>query len=1106
MQNFTLGKKGISMLLFGLVLLTTSFSSFGQENCPTVSNTNPPPFCYLSIVADLDAQANGDGVRWHRTTTSNTSIPENELLKTGTYYAGNNSGNCTNRVLVNVIVDDIGAPTRMAGNIFAPCEYTSNVTSTVQDLISTVTGNAVEIYSNEINGSPLDPNTVLIEGNSYFAGQRNPDTNCPSSRLALQYDPILTLAPIGNSSQPFCPGATVAQLKAEGTSPDFQAIRWYSTPTSFPQLSASTPLIHGETYYASQISNRNNSNLPPCESIDRFEVTVTLEGATVIPGVQPPFCVDSNDPTTTPKVQDLVSPYGNPFFADANFTLLLVPSTILVDGEDYFTADQGPCIVTRVIVEFVEIPDAGNGIDETLCQTQVTEFIANPALALQYFSELIPADIDQSGDFDKGIAEFIAQITLNPIGIFESTYTLTNGDCTDSATIKIEVIASTPANAGGPVPLDFCSTAGVQNLFDSLGAGANPNGRFEGLENGMFDPSSATIGENEITFIVDGESGCVAGSDTATYTINVVQGPDAGQDGSIEVTRNDPPFNLFSELGGNPAIDGTWSPGNADGSFDPATGTSDNYTYTVTSGTCTDTAIVTVSIIIDDTCPIVAKTIQSFCRLIDDSTVPSGKRAPRIRDLTPLGTTWYDSKVETDPSPRNQPLIADHVYYAGNATGTCDNRTKVIVRILGEPSAGSNTTIPVCEDDIAFNIIPLINDHSEFGPADMGGTFNPPFASNSTIFDRSLDAEGEYTYTVDNGSCDIATSIITIEFNVSEAANAGIDFPLPFCITDEDLNLFDELADGVTMSGTFTLDGEVLTDGIFSPSTSGEGEFPIIYTVGEDLSCVAGADSATIIITVRGVSEAPVANSPQPFCLVDNKTVADLEASGDNIEWYEDEDLTTVAPATTPLENGDVYYAVATGDNTCSSPSTMVTVTMNDPDAPTLQIDGNEFCRSDNPTLQDLLNNFNGSGIQIYDSLTGGTAIASTTALQDGVQYFATATDATLGCESSERLAIRVEVAFCGIPEGFSPNGDNINDRFVIPDLAINYPNYNIEVYNRWGNMVFKGNASTPDWDGFSNQSGTLGDGVLPVGVYFYILNYNDGATTSEQGKLYLSR
>ncbi|MGM0391570.1 MAG: gliding motility-associated C-terminal domain-containing protein, partial [Bacteroidota bacterium] len=68
------------------------------------------------------------------------------------------------------------------------------------------------------------------------------------------------------------------------------------------------------------------------------------------------------------------------------------------------------------------------------------------------------------------------------------------------------------------------------------------------------------------------------------------------------------------------------------------------------------------------------------------------------------------------------------------------------------------------------------------------------------------------------------------------------------------------------------------------------------------------------------------------------------------------------------------------------------------------------------------------------------------------------------------------------------------------------FPNYTIEIFNRWGNVVFKGNSSTGDWDGVSNQSGTLGDNVLAAGVYFYILNYNDGQTAPIQGKVYLSR
>ena len=63
-----------------------------------------------------------------------------------------------------------------------------------------------------------------------------------------------------------------------------------------------------------------------------------------------------------------------------------------------------------------------------------------------------------------------------------------------------------------------------------------------------------------------------------------------------------------------------------------------------------------------------------------------------------------------------------------------------------------------------------------------------------------------------------------------------------------------------------------------------------------------------------------------------------------------------------------------------------------------------------------------------------------------------------------------------------------------------------MEIYNRYGNIVYKGNANSPRFNGKSNQSGTIGKGDLPVGVYFYIFNFNDGINKPEQGRLYLSR
>lgn len=99
------------------------------------------------------------------------------------------------------------------------------------------------------------------------------------------------------------------------------------------------------------------------------------------------------------------------------------------------------------------------------------------------------------------------------------------------------------------------------------------------------------------------------------------------------------------------------------------------------------------------------------------------------------------------------------------------------------------------------------------------------------------------------------------------------------------------------------------------------------------------------------------------------------------------------------------------------------------------------------------------------------------------------------------------------IPEIFSPNGDGIQDYFMISGIE-KYPNAKIEIYNRWGNLVFTqeyyGNTShwgTNDawWNGYSNSKWRVGNGKLPAGTYFYILHLNDGSGIRKQGYLFLN-
>jgi gliding motility-associated-like protein len=75
------------------------------------------------------------------------------------------------------------------------------------------------------------------------------------------------------------------------------------------------------------------------------------------------------------------------------------------------------------------------------------------------------------------------------------------------------------------------------------------------------------------------------------------------------------------------------------------------------------------------------------------------------------------------------------------------------------------------------------------------------------------------------------------------------------------------------------------------------------------------------------------------------------------------------------------------------------------------------------------------------------------------------------------------------VPQGFSPNGDGINDLFVINGLS-NTSENSITVFNRWGNRVYYHGNYNNTWDGYPNIAGTLGKDKLPQGTYYYIIEF----------------
>lgn len=125
-----------------------------------------------------------------------------------------------------------------------------------------------------------------------------------------------------------------------------------------------------------------------------------------------------------------------------------------------------------------------------------------------------------------------------------------------------------------------------------------------------------------------------------------------------------------------------------------------------------------------------------------------------------------------------------------------------------------------------------------------------------------------------------------------------------------------------------------------------------------------------------------------------------------------------------------------------------------------------------------------GTGSYDYSWSTG-----SSVSLADGLVegwYWVTVTD-IVGCTGTDSVYVQLDPSSCiDPPSAFTPNGDNYNDTWVIRNLYL-YPEMHIQVFNRWGNVVFfqDGGEYIP-WDG------TFKGEALPSETYYYILILNE--------------
>ncbi|MEI7587533.1 hypothetical protein [Runella sp.] len=213
-------------------------------------------FCAGLKVSDL--AATGTVIKWYDAATGGNLLAASTALTNGTVYCASQTINgCESpRLAVTATVNTTAVLTGSATQTVASG-------STISALV--VTGTAIKWYDAATGGNLLATTTALTNGTIYYASQTI--AGCESARLAVTVNfTVTTSPPTGTAAQSFCAGAKVSDLLATGTN-----IKWYDAASTGNFLAATTALVNGTTYYATQ-------TVSGTESTQRLAVNVTIFG------------------------------------------------------------------------------------------------------------------------------------------------------------------------------------------------------------------------------------------------------------------------------------------------------------------------------------------------------------------------------------------------------------------------------------------------------------------------------------------------------------------------------------------------------------------------------------------------------------------------------------------------------------------------------------------------------------------------------------------------------------------------------------------------------------------------------------------------------------
>lgn len=158
---------------------------------------------------------------------------------------------------------------------------------------------------------------------------------------------------------------------------------------------------------------------------------------------------------------------------------------------------------------------------------------------------------------------------------------------------------------------------------------------------------------------------------------------------------------------------------------------------------------------------------------------------------------------------------------------------------------------------------------------------------------------------------------------------------------------------------------------------------------------------------------------------------------------------------------------------------------------------GNNTAIFDVTVQDDLISEATDDEINYYISLDD--AIANTNPILNTTTFQNTSDPQTIYvrleneiCFTTASFQLTTQNCKPEIPQGISPNNDGMNDVFEITGLIDVYDDFELHIYSREGNLIYKGSNEEGFWEGIPNTGLLYKEVLAPTGTYYYVLFLND--------------